>query len=82
MMLRHIARALGINAGDYSDEILLLIVMKEIERLKDIEQGRKWNRNITHDPAYTMQAAHAAYESSSHLVDMLKQVRANYHMGD
>lgn len=34
----------------YDETIMLQLVLKEIERLRQVEQGAKWYRQITTDP--------------------------------
>lgn len=80
-MIKRIAQSLGIHDMRYPDDFLTLMIVKEIERLKDVEQACRWGKVITHDPEYAMNAAISAYEQWS-IVGTLDKSRSSYRMGD
>lgn len=63
-MLKVIANALGIQSRD--ERILMRLVLKEIERLREVEQGAKWYRHIIADPEARRRTIVEVYDSWSH----------------
>jgi hypothetical protein len=62
-MLKDIAKAFGIAPYVYNDKITLRLVMEEIERLQEVEQACRWNRNISRYPETRRRTVIEMYES-------------------
>lgn len=61
-MLKHIAKSLGLMTH-YNETIMLQLVLKEIERLQEVEQACTWDRTIANNPEHNRREILESYAS-------------------